>query len=205
MLGINVFKKASFTGSSKLVIVWHRIKYMSKDTKDEIYQEKVSTDKPWHYPHSNLLPLLHSNGIFYDNMFLMNWIIGCLFRKLHKPHKPLQYNPLFPLLWKLIDWLYGVSRHYRRCINHIPSASAPFHASLEIIQPILCTIFFPNHWLLSHITIFKQWTAVREEWNPVAMTIISPWKGNWLSQRFEPATSFSQVFYAPDWTMGAWL
>ena len=33
--------------------------------------------------------------------------------------------------------------------RYIAAASALTHAVLEFYSPVLCTIFFPNHWLLS--------------------------------------------------------
>ena len=38
--------------------------------------------------------------------------------------------------------------------------------------------------------------------NPVAMTIINPWKEYWASRGIEQATSCSQVLYATDWCLG---
>ena len=38
--------------------------------------------------------------------------------------------------------------------------------------------------------------------NPVAMTIINPWKEYWPSWRIKPATFYYQVLYATDWAMG---
>ena len=38
------------------------------------------------------------------------------------------------------------------------------------------TIFFPSHWLLSHITIVETTDSGERGMNPVAMTIINPRK-----------------------------
>ena len=48
--------------------------------------------------------------------------------------------------------------------------------------PVLCTIFFPSHRLLSHITIVEKTDSSERGMNPVAMTIINPWKEYWLSR-----------------------
>ena len=40
----------------------------------------------------------------------------------------------------------------------------------------LGTIYFPGHWLLSHITIIEKMASSERGMNPVAMTIINPWK-----------------------------
>ena len=54
--------------------------------------------------------------------------------------------------------------------------SAPIHAFLEFFIPVLCTIFFQNHWLLCHITTVETMDSGESGMNPVAMTIINPWK-----------------------------
>ena len=43
------------------------------------------------------------------------------------------------------------------------------------------TLFFPSHWLLSHITIFETRDSGERGMNPVAMTIINPRKEDWPS------------------------
>ena len=64
------------------------------------------------------------------------------------------------------------------------ATSAHFHAFLEFFKPVLHTIFLPNHWLLSHITIVETMDCgyYKREMNPVAMTIINPQKEYWLIQ-----------------------
>ena len=44
------------------------------------------------------------------------------------------------------------------------------------------TIFFPSHWLLSHITIVETTDSSERGMNLVAMTIINPRKEYWPSQ-----------------------
>ena len=44
------------------------------------------------------------------------------------------------------------------------------------ILPVLSTIFFPNHWLLSHITIIKTMDSGESETNPITIAIINAWK-----------------------------
>ena len=61
-------------------------------------------------------------------------------------------------------------------------ASAPIHAYLEFFYPVLPTILFPRHWLLSHITIVETTDSGEKGMNPVAMTIIIPQKEYWLSR-----------------------
>ena len=62
-------------------------------------------------------------------------------------------------------------------------ASAPIHTFLVFIQLSIRTMFFQSHWLSSHITIVESTTGSSERgMNPVAMTIINPWKEYWPSQ-----------------------
>ena len=49
-------------------------------------------------------------------------------------------------------------------------------------KPVLRTIFFPSHWLLSHITIVETADSGERGMNPVAMTIINPRKEYWPSR-----------------------
>ena len=62
------------------------------------------------------------------------------------------------------------------------AASAPIHAFQEFLKPILRTIFFPSHWLLTHITIVETTDGGVKGMNPVAMTIINSTKKYWLSR-----------------------
>ena len=50
------------------------------------------------------------------------------------------------------------------------------------LSPVLPTIFFPSHWLLSHITIVETTDSGERGMNPVAMTIIIPRKEYWPSR-----------------------
>ena len=63
--------------------------------------------------------------------------------------------------------------------NYIVAASAPIHAFLEFCQPVLRAIFFPSHWLLSHITTVETTGSDERGMYPVAMIIISPWREYW--------------------------
>ena len=49
----------------------------------------------------------------------------------------------------------GLYRLFQQYVSNIPSASAPIDAFLEFLKPVLGTILFVNHWLLSHITIVE--------------------------------------------------
>ena len=62
------------------------------------------------------------------------------------------------------------------------AASAGIHDFLEFFLPVLRTIFFPSHWLLSHITIVETLDIGERRMNPVAMTTINPQKEYWLSR-----------------------
>ena len=49
----------------------------------------------------------------------------------------------------------GLYRHFQQYVSNIASANALFNAFLEFLKPVLGTIFFLSHWLLSHITIVE--------------------------------------------------
>ena len=53
---------------------------------------------------------------------------------------------------------------------------APTHAFLEFFLPVLHTVFFPRHWLPSHINIVETMASGERGMNPLAMTIINPRK-----------------------------
>ena len=59
---------------------------------------------------------------------------------------------------------------------YIVVASASTDAVLEFFSPVLHTIFFSSHWLLSHITISETMDRGEKGMNLVAMTLINPWK-----------------------------
>ena len=46
----------------------------------------------------------------------------------------------------------GLYRHFQQHVSNTVLASAPIDAFLEFLKPVLGTIFFPNHGLLSHKT-----------------------------------------------------
>ena len=64
-------------------------------------------------------------------------------------------------------------------------------------------IFFPSHWLLSHITIVKTTESGERGMNPVAMTFINPRKEYWPSQGSNQQPPFHLVLYSTEWAM--WL
>ena len=75
----------------------------------------------------------------------------------------------------------GLYRFQQYAIN-IASASAPIDAFLEFLKPVLGTIFFLGHWLLSHITIVETMDSGERKLNPAAMTINNPRKEYWESR-----------------------
>ena len=78
------------------------------------------------------------------------------------------------------------------------AAGAPIHAFLEFFQPVLCTIFFPNHWLLSNTTTVEITDSGERGMTLVAMTIINPWKEYWPSRgsNQEPPVLKSAMLWA---------
>ena len=75
--------------------------------------------------------------------------------------------------------------------------SAPIHAILEFFQPVLCTIFFPSHWLLSLITNVETTDSV-ERTNPVINDYHQSSERILAKQGIETETSCSQVRSATD-------
>ena len=53
--------------------------------------------------------------------------------------------------------------------------SAPIHAFPEFSKPVLRTMFFPSHWLLSNINIVEKVDSSERGINPITMTIINRW------------------------------
>ena len=67
-------------------------------------------------------------------------------------------------------------------ICYIMAVSAPIHAFLIFFSPVLSTISFSSHWLLSHITIAATTDSGQSRMNSFVMTIINPKKEDWPSQ-----------------------
>ena len=65
---------------------------------------------------------------------------------------------------------------YQQYFSYITVASAPIHAFLKFFETALRTIFFLSHRLLFHITNVETMDGNERGMNPVAMTIINPWK-----------------------------
>ena len=63
----------------------------------------------------------------------------------------------------------------------LPSVHIPVFPG--VLLPVLCTIFFPNHWLLSHIAIVEVMDSSERGINPVAMTIVNPQEEFWASNQ----------------------
>ena len=68
--------------------------------------------------------------------------------------------------------MIGVQCCFEHRFIYILAATAPIHAFLKVLS----TIFFPSHWMLSHITIVETMDSSERGMNPTAMTIINPWK-----------------------------
>ena len=82
---------------------------------------------------------------------------------------------------------------FQQNFSYIMAASAPIYAFLEFIEPVLCTIFFSSHWLLSHITIVETMDSSERGMNPVAMIIINPRKEYWPGRGIKPATLLTEL------------
>ena len=84
---------------------------------------------------------------------------------------------------RLIECMYGVKRRLQRySVSYTAAASAPTHASLELFLPVLWTIFFLNHWLLSYITNAERMDSAERGMNPVLITIIDQRKESYFSK-----------------------
>ena len=69
----------------------------------------------------------------------------------------------------------------QRLIYHLGQCTYPCFPEV-LFKPVLRTIFFPSHWLLSNITIVETTNSDERGMNPVAMTIINPRKKYWPSR-----------------------
>ena len=65
------------------------------------------------------------------------------------------------------------TQHY---FSDIEVARALIHHFLKFLLPVVHTIFFRSHWLLSHLTIIKTMDSSGRGMKPAAMTIINPLK-----------------------------
>ena len=90
-----------------------------------------------------------------------------------------------------------VKHPFQQYFCYITVASAPINAFLEIFYLILCTIFFPSHWLLFHITYCRN-----NGQRSVSKTYHQSFERILAKLGIEPATSCSQVRNATDWAMG---
>ena len=66
-------------------------------------------------------------------------------------------------------------------MSNIASASAPVDAFLEFLKPVLDTILFLSHWLLSHITIVETMDSSERKFES-CRNDINPLKEYWTSQ-----------------------
>ena len=74
--------------------------------------------------------------------------------------------------------LYGVC-HLFFCFNYfsyIAAVSVSIHVVLEFLLLVLRAVLFPNHELLSHITIVEPVVSSEKGINPVAMNVINSQK-----------------------------
>ena len=54
-----------------------------------------------------------------------------------------------------MNGLYRLFQLFQQYVSNIASARAPIYAFLGFLKPVLGTILFLSHWLLSHITIVE--------------------------------------------------
>ena len=72
-------------------------------------------------------------------------------------------------------------QHY---FSYIVAGSPPIHVFLEffLLVPVLCSVFFSNHWLLSFITIIETVVTGKGGMNAVTLTVVSPQEKYWPDQ-----------------------
>ena len=87
----------------------------------------------------------------------------------------------------------GLHRCFQQYVSNIVSASAPVDAFLEFLKPVLGTILFLSHWLLSHLTIVetmdsgeRKFESCRNDYHQSSKRILG-------EPGIEPATSCSPV------------
>ena len=61
-------------------------------------------------------------------------------------------------------------------------ANASIHAFLEFLTPVLCIIFFPGPWLVSHMTIVERLASSERHESCCNETKQKSSKRNWLGQ-----------------------
>ena len=93
----------------------------------------------------------------------------------------------------------GLYRRFQQYVSNIASASAPMDAFLEFLKPVLGTILFLSHWLLSQITIVKtmdsgerKFESCRNDYHQSSERILG-------EPEIEPATSCSHVLPKEQW------
>ena len=87
----------------------------------------------------------------------------------------------------------GLYRRFQQYVSNIASASAPIDSFLEFLKPVLGTIFFLSHRLLSHITIVetmesgvRKFESCRNDYHQSSERILG-------EPGIESATSYSPV------------
>ena len=67
---------------------------------------------------------------------------------------------------------YITLRRFQHYLNYIKAASTPILMFLEFLLPVFRAIFFPSHWLFSHMINVETMVSSGRGMNPVAVTII---------------------------------
>ena len=82
---------------------------------------------------------------------------------------------------------------YQQYISNIASASAPIDAFLEFLKPVLGTILFLSHWLLSRITIVETIKSSERKFESCCNDYHQSLERILGEPGIEPATSCSPV------------
>ena len=87
----------------------------------------------------------------------------------------------------------GLYRRFQLYVSNIASASAPIDAFLEFLKPVLGTILFLSHWLLSHITIVETMDSGERKFESCGNDYHLSSESILGEPGIEPATSCSPV------------
>ena len=87
----------------------------------------------------------------------------------------------------------GLYRRFQQYVRNIASASAPIHAFQVFLKPVLGTILFLSHWLLSHITIVETMDSGDRNFESCRNDYHQSSEGILDEPGIEPTTSCSPV------------
>ena len=84
----------------------------------------------------------------------------------------------WPKVW-LIDWVCSVLTPFSTLFQLYRGSQLTYRCFSGVLTPVRRKLFFPRHWVLSHIIIIETMDSGERGMDPVAMTIINPRKEYW--------------------------